>query len=307
MKKIVIIPAFASSHILAQWIDNMVAAIQPTHIIINEGLFPQGPENKGHVDSKEFLDKYFVEREFTKDKIIFDSSNTIDTILVKNYLYKNTKIYLHSIDYTDNDANKCFLQGISYGLNFISVERGDIIFPLEPDAFLLESDFEAIQHEIQQLQPGQGLKCLWRDFVGSQFYCENVNEVASPKIRRFCYCFDNTDNYLRAMDGFMSQEYPELRKTDAFWVRHYPWFVYDKWEELRFDLIYRSNPDYWRDFDRGLTEIKQSSQIYLKYGHATELITVRPSRQHHDPVRYVKFIDCQHPEAIKTHPCYLKN
>lgn len=307
MKKIVIIPSFANSHILDQWIDNMVKSIQPTHIIINEGLFPQGPENKGHVDSKEFLDKYFVEGEFSKNKRSFDWSKTNDIVFVKNQLYKNTKIYLHSIDYTDNNANKCFLQGISHGLNFINVERGDIIFPLEPDAFLLESDFEVIQHEIEELRPGHGLKCLWRDFVGSQYYCENVNEVASPKIRRFCYCFDNMDNFLRAMDGFMSQDYPLLTKTDVFWIRHYPWFVYDKWKELRFDLIYRSNPDYWRDFDRGLFEIKTQSQIYLENGFATDLITVRPSRQHHDPTRYVKFIDCQHPEAIKTHPCYLKN
>jgi hypothetical protein len=304
MKKIVIIPEFANSHILAQWIDNMVKSIQPTHIIINSGLFPHGPENKGHVDNKAFLDKYTFRGQGV---VSFDLVETDDILTEKSKFYSNVEFHFHETVHLNVDANKCFLHAISHGLDNINVERGDIIFPLEPDAFLLESDFDVIQQEIEQLRTGQGLKCLWRDFVGSQYYCENVNEVASPKIRRFCYCFDNMENYLRAMDGFMSQDYPLLTKTDAFWIRHYPWFVYDKWKELRFDLIYRSSPEYWKDFDRGLTEIKQSSQIYLKYGHATELITVRPSRQHHDPVRYVKFIDCQHPEAIKTHPCYLKN
>lgn len=303
MKKIVIIPSFANSHILDQWIDNMVKSIQPTHIIINESLFPNGPENKGHVTNKWFWEEY---THHNKGEVGFDFEKTLEIRNQKRLQYPSLKIYIDSIVHNKIHPDECFLHAISHGLSAIDVERGDIIFPLEPDAFLLESDFDVIQREIEQLQPGHGLKCLWRDFVGSQYYCENVNEVASPKIRRFCYCFDNMDNFLRAMDGFMSQDYPLLTKTDAFWIRHYPWFVYDKWKELRFDLIYRSLPEYWKDFDRGLFEIKIQSQIYLENGFATDLITVRPSRQHHDPTRYVKFIDCQHPEAIKTHHCYLK-
>lgn len=294
MNRIVIIPTFASSHFLECWIDNVVEALNPTHIIINEGLFPAGPENKGHVDSPEFKEKYCY-----GNWCGFDYQLTARLILEKADKYPNVKIIFNIKEYTETDANRCFLEAISDGLDSV-VNEGDIVFPLEPDAFLLESDANIINSEIDKLQIGQGLRCLWRDFLQNQYYCECINEQ-TPKLRRFCYRFDNMDNYLSAMDGFMTQNYLKLKYTDAFWVRHYPWFVNDKWRELRYDLIYRSNPQYWQDFQSGLELIDERSRTKA----FTERVIIRPSRS--DFGRWAQYIEVQHPKAIKKHKSFLNN
>lgn len=57
MRKIIIIPSFASSHLLKCSIPNWIDVLEPDIIVINEGLFPEGPENKGHIDD-EFRKKW---------------------------------------------------------------------------------------------------------------------------------------------------------------------------------------------------------------------------------------------------------
>ena len=192
--------------------------------------------------------------------------------------------------------------------------EGDIIFPIEPDAFIYEGDMDIINEEISKLKPGEGIQCRWVDFLETQYYTEAIN-LEQPKYRRFCYCFNNIKNYKKAMDGFMSQSYPKLKKTESFFVRHYPWFVYDKWKELRYDLIYRSDPQYWKNFEKGLQEIR-NVKVWDRINHVDgsitdirnrdipERITIRPSRQ--DAGRYAQFIDVEHPEAIKNHPNYVR-
>lgn len=292
-RKIVIIPEFASSHFLKCWIPNIIESIGPDIIIINSGLFPEGPENKGHID-KTFKDKYCY-----KDTMVgFDIEDTEALIKeiredhFKKTLSTSPIIYLQKNGYTLYDSNKCFLESISR-CSITNFREGDLIFPLEPDAFLLESDKDIIEHEVMKLKPGMGLKCLWRDFIGNQHYCEAINEI-NPKIRRFCYCFDNMENYRRSMNGFMTQSYPLLDYTDKFWIRHYPWFVYGKWKELRYEMIFRVDPEYWRDFEIGLKNIDESTD--------KSPILMRPSR--HDESRWAKYIDCEHPTAIKCHKNY---
>lgn len=305
-RKIVIIPEFASSHFLNCWIPNIIETLDPYAIIINSGLFPEGPENKGHIDEA-FREKYC----WKGTTAGFDLDETVETC--KQYA---GLIKLNLISYNSNDSVECFKQAIShFGMN--EPEPGSIIFVLEPDAFLLELDKNIINEELSKLRPGEGLRCLWRDFLETQFYCENINEF-QPKWRRFAYCWDNLENYLEAMgNGFMSQDYPKLKKTDKFWIRHYPWFVFSKWKQLRFDLIHRSNPDYWQDFEKGLQEIRSMTEIYVDYLKPnsdgtinlnkiipSNKILIRPSRQ--DEGRWAKFIDVEHPKAIQSHTNFIK-
>jgi hypothetical protein len=316
MRKIIIIPEFASFHLLKHSIMNWIEVIEPDFIIINSGIFPEGPENKGHIDG-EFRKKWCFENTaagFDYDETLgFVANLTIE----RHSGNKNIPhIECRIIDYKNNDANQCFLEAIITGLDGL-VEEGDIIFPLEPDVFFLESDKEIIQEEISKLKPGSGLSCMWRDFLETQYYCEAINEK-NPKIRRFAYCFDNFQNYRSAMDGFMTQNYPKLTYTDKFWSRHYPWFVTGKYKELRYELIWRKDPQYWKDFENGLRNIREmSEQLVDEYKsgdisriHPRELlagngdIEIRPSRQ--DDVRCAQFIDIPHPEAIKNHENFVK-
>ena len=117
------------------------------------------------------------------------------------------------------------------------------------------------------------------------------------------------------MAGFISQNYPTLKKVDSFFIRHYCWFQPDTWKQLRYELIHRSNPKYWKDFDDGLQKIRKFSTTYVdffknpkKYVQPAisiaEYFTIRPSRS--DEGRYAKFINVLHPTAIMNHPNYVK-
>lgn len=308
-KRIVIIPEFASSHLLKCWIPNMIEVIEPDVIIINSGIFPQGPENKGHIDER-FKEKYCW------GDCGFDWEETVDIVEDYKIKYHNVLFFLRPMDYKSNDANQCFLDAISY-FRPIYLNVGDTILSLEPDAFVHENSKETINEEIKRLSPGQGISCKWVDFLETQFYTENIN-ISQPKYRRFAYCFDNMENYKAAMLGFMSQDYPKLKKVNTFFVHHYCWFVYGKWKELRYDLIYRSNPQYWKDFEVGLQEIRVGSERYAKWINycktepyslhqpcpISDKITTRPSRN--DDGRFAKFFDTSHPKHIQNHPNFVK-
>lgn len=304
MRKIVIIPSFADLHLLKCWIPNILETIEPDHIIINVGLFPNGPENKGHIDSS-FISRWCYN--FTNAG--FDFPDLIA------YCEGNGEIDIKIINYTFPDVNDCFIEAISNFGN-IEIQEGDIIFPLEPDAFLLESDKDIINSEISKLKPGEGISCKWVDFLETQYYTERIN-IEQPKYRRFAYCFDNMENYKAAMSGFMSQNYTKLRKVDSFFIRHYCWFQPEPYKQLRFELIHRSDPQYWKDFEIGLQNIKKHTIDMKRFYHKPpEYVEIRPSRNKkdstswpsswNDPAGWAKFIDIEHPEAIKLHPNFVK-
>lgn len=308
MRKIIIVPSFASSHLLKCSILNWIDVIEPDIIIINEGLFPQGPENKGHID-KEFRKKWCESDHYVAG---FDYKETLEIILNSN---SDGRIIVSGImNYENSDVNECFLQAVSTFPDneyFRCVpEVGDIIFPLEPDVLFHSDDKEKIQKLISELKPGEGIQCVWKDFIGSQFYVEKINE-SNPKWRRFCYCFDSMENYRSAMDAFMSQNYSKLKRTNEFIVYHYPWFVFSKWEELRYELIWRSDPAYWKNFDIGLEWIKLKSEIFVKRQNKGNLkyqepedIMIRPSRN--DDGRFATFVNIDHPKHIQSHPNFIK-
>lgn len=303
-KRIVIIPSFASSHFLKCWVPNMIETLNPDIIIVNEGLFPDGPENKGHIDDK-FREKWCFENtncgfDWIETNLQWTNEERFDT----------KRLSINEIKYIDNlSADNCFLQAISTFHRY-QPELGDLIFPLEPDAFIWEGDIERINVELEQLKPGEGLSCKWVDLLETQHYTEAINLI-QPKYRRFAYCFDNVENYRVAMSGFMSQNYSKLKKTDSFFIRHYCWFMPEPYKQLRYELIHRSDPQYWKSFDSGLHRIRRES-LRIQDGTAFRItetplidkILIRPSRT--DEGRWAKFIDILHPNVIKHHPNFVK-
>lgn len=301
MRKIVIIPSFADYHLLKCWISNILEVLEPDYILINVGLFPRGPENKTPIDSS-FRSRWC---HMVQPNAGFDLSSVLDMV----YKHSFDGLHIQVLNYNSTDANDCFIEAIS---NFadIEIQEGDIIFPLEPDAFVLEGDMEIINSEISKLKPGEGVSCKWVDFLETQYYTEAIN-IVQPKYRRFAYCFDNIENYKAAMCGFMSQNYSKLRKVDSFFIRHYCWFQPEPYKQLRFELIYRSDPKYWKQFDSGLTEIRRRSIEYEKWETAqldempnVQRVTIRPSR--FDDGRYAQFININHPKHIQSHPNFVR-
>lgn len=330
-RRIVICPSFAESHLIKCHIPNMIEVLDPDIIIYNEGLFPQGPENKGHVDSDEFKKKWthnkFKNTGFDYDELLqletqygFQSREEITTFGdIRQMHIFNPKIRVQPWTYPGmNDANDCAIHALSrFSLaGHDEPQSGDLIFPLEPDAFLWEGDKETINQLVSELKPGEGLSCKWVDFLETQFYTEAIN-LQTPKFRRFCYCFDTMENYKKAMDGFMSQDYPRLRKVNVFFIRHYCWWRPGKYKQLRYQLIHRGDPNYWKDFETGLQEIRSMTEMYVDYLKPNSdgtvnlnkiiplnKILIRPSRQ--DEGRWAKFIDIEHPKAIQSHPNFVK-
>lgn len=280
----------------------MIDVIEPDIILINTGIFHGGIENKKKIDD-DFKKKWC----YKDTNAGFDYDETLD--IVAEYTQQrfagNKKIphiECRIIDYKSQDANECFLEAITTGLDAI-VSVGDIVVPIEPDCFVWEGDKDTINEIIDNLEIGQGISTKWVDFLQTNYYTEFIN-IKSPKYRRFCYRFDNMTNYKRAMSGFMSQDYPLLKKTNEFFCRHCCWFVSGKWKELRYELIYRSDPKYWEAFELGLREIKLWSEHWSTSKMKKDKIVIRPSRQ--DEGRWASFIDVSHPRHIMNHQNFVK-
>lgn len=304
--KIAIITSFAEFHLLELLIPNIIETIDPDKIFISEGRMKSGPENKGFKNDDEFVQKWT----YNGEGIV-----GFDWELTKELEIKYPKLVkVHAFDYNSNfSATDCYIHSIS-SIEEFQPNVGDLIYCFESDSFLLESDAQIINDEVSKLNVGDGLTVKYVDFLETQYYTENVN-VQSPKYRRLVYRFDTWVDYRFKMgSGYLSQNYNMLRKVDSFFIRHYAWFRPNKYKQLRYELIYRSNPQYWKDFDDGLCEIKRVSEQY----HSNEMmlsldpksrwfpdkITIRPSRT--DEGRYAKFIDIDHPKHIKSHPNFVK-
>lgn len=315
MRKIVIIPSFASAHFLKHWIPNVIDAIEPDVIIINEGLMPQGPENKTRIDN-DFRKKWCYNKHNYTFNVGFDWD--ILGMYIDPYINSGKQLYVQPIEFKSTDANECFLESITkFGPRHNFPVVGDIIFPLEPDAFHHEVDKQKIHDRVSQLKPGEGISTKWVDFLETQYYTEGINLV-QPKYRRFAYCYDNMDNYKAAMNGFMSQNYTRLQKVDDFITYHYCWFQPEPYKTLRYELIHRSDPKYWEDFEIGLSLIRNSGKAISAFFELSRManytgdnisnqpdkIIIRPSRS--DEGRYAKFIDISHPKHIQEHPNFVK-
>lgn len=307
-KRIVVITSFAESHLLKCLIPNAIEVLNPDKIYISEGLMKNGPENKKELDL-EFRKKWC----YPNTNAGFDWEETIRICQE----YPDLVSYGWNSYDMDNAVDAYKHSITNYFEETDLPEIGDTIICLEADSFLHESDKYIIDEELSKLPVGEGLSIKYVDFLETQFYTEMVN-LQATKYRRFAYKFDNIDNFAKAMsEGFMTQNYPSLRRTDKFFARHYCWWRPEPWKQLRFELIYRSDPQYWKDFDNGLQEIKKHSNDVGKYEDHLEgaefilrpikvpnKILIRPSRQ--DEARWAKFIDISHPKHIFNHPNYVK-
>lgn len=308
MKKIVIITSFAESHLLRHLIPNVIACLNPDKIIISEGLMKNGPENKKELD----LD-------FRKKWCYPGTAAGFDWEDVVKISQKYPKLVDYGWNVYDTDSaidSYKFSIGNCFNKDSMPV-KGDVVICLEADSFLLESDSSVIEDSLLNLEIGTGLSVKYVDFLETQFYTECIN-IAQPKYRRFAYKFDDMQSYLSAMgDGFMSQTYHKLNKTDLFFVRHYNWWRPEPWKELRYELIWRKDPKYWQDFEDGLQKARKNSTIialmekkgidiggYCKDSVLFNKVLLRPSRQ--DEAKWAQFIDVEHPEAIKSHPNFVK-
>ncbi len=293
-KKIVIIPTFCDSHLIKFQIPNLVETINPDYIIYNEGLFPGGPESSTN-RTNEFLTKYTLDgvRGFDfhdLEEIIDDAKKT----------YPHINFILNKMTYDDNVKSASQNATTAY-TNFkdlgIDVNEGDYIFPLEGDVFHHESSKEEIKGYMTQIEPNQGFKSVWIDYLETQFYTEKCNWEpvgGRYKQRKICVRYGDIEFLKQVVSNFESQNYPMLFPTDLI-THHYCWWRPGKFKDLRFDLINRQDI-YWKNFNEGLKNIRKSSD--------KKDVVIRPSVASDNLMMYATHIEFEQPKHIKNHPNY---
>ncbi len=300
-KKIVIIPIFCESHLVKYQIPNLIDTINPDIIIYNEGMFPAATEGNTPI-SKSFIDEFTLNGEGKRG---FDYLELKDIIKEAQEKYTDVKIILNEMDYTDTDSTINYTKACT---NFdelgIEVNEGDYIFPLEGDVFHHEDSKEEIQGYCEQLQPNQGFRSMWIDYVGNQYYVEKCTIkpylLKEPewkdqyRSRKICIRFGDMDFYKQSLSGFMSQQYEMLFPTDLI-TYHYAWVRPDKYADLRYSQLNR-HAKYWEGFKNGFAKIFEN-----KYNQ----IDVRPfTHEPHLTFRYLRFFDIKQPKHIQSHPCF---
>ena len=295
-RRIVIIPNFGESHLIKCQIPNLVATLQPDVVIYNESLFPKGPESKT-VINEEFRKKYC----YQDTNLAWDTLETQALIKQAQIDYPDVQWIHNEMKFPENlPASEAYTMAV---FNFeelgVKIEKGDFIFPYEPDIFHQESMSDLITNLLDQLQPNQGFTSIWLDFVESQNYIEKNNNpfIGNRKGRKLCIRFGDMEFYKKITRQFESQSYHELFQSNLL-TFHYNWFRFDKNKQLRFDQIVR-RPEYWKMFNDGLDVIKHNT-----INQIAQDVVLRPERN--DDMRYASYIQIQHPDAIKTHPNYIK-
>tara|TARA_B100000902_G_scaffold397402_1_gene461079 strand:+ start:2082 stop:3065 length:984 start_codon:yes stop_codon:yes gene_type:complete len=308
-KKIVIVPTFAESHLIKCQIPNIIDTINPDYIVYQEGLFPNGTEgNKQY--TTEWLDKYTTDGKRGFDweelrKIVYDAQNE----------YPNTEIILNPIDYQQGmTSTDCYVKAClnleDLGIKF---EEGDYIFPYEGDVFHHEKDKKEIDGYINQIEPGQGFRSIWVDYMQNFWYSEKCrikpwlgekyDEEDNYMSRRICLRYDEGGVfYKNVLDNFMTTDYHNplsgygmLYPTDLI-TYHYAWIRPGKFRELRCDQLQRQN-GYWERFVQGLDLADK-----LQYDE----ILIRPNVKQWTNGWIKYFDELEHPKHVKNHELWFE-
>ena len=309
-KKIVIVPTFGESHLIKYQIPNIIDTINPDYIIYNEGLFPGGTEGKKEL-TKEWLDEYTLD-----GKRAFDYKDLEKIVDDAQKEYPNTKIILNPIDYNESmTSTDCYVAGCT---NFeelgIKVEEGDYIFPFEGDVFHHEDAKDEIQGYMDQIEPGQGFRSIWIDYMQNFWYVEKSrikpwlpeeehHHDGNYMSRRICVRYDKDGKfYDEILNNFMTTNYHNpnegygmLFPTDLI-TYHYAWIRPGKFRELRCDQLQRWE-GYFDIIKHGLDKADE-----LTYSEILFRI------EHYKLTKgWIKYFDMfEHPKHIKEHECYFE-
>lgn len=311
-KRIVIVPTFAESHLIKYQIPNIIDTIEPDYIVINEGMFPAGTEGNKTI-TQEWKDKYTLNGEGKRG---FDFIELKTIVEQAQETYPNTKIILNEMEYADGmTSTECYKKAATnFKESGIEVEEGDYIFPYEGDVFHHEDSKQEIQNYLSQIQPGEGFRSIWIDYMQNFWYVEKCRIkpwLNDPKhhyegnymSRRICFRYDKDGvNYEKMLDNFMTTDYhnPQsgygmLYPTDLI-TYHYAWIRPGKFRELRCDQLQRF-PGYWDTF---------VSQLDKCDDYQDSEICIRPNKGQNTGA-FVKFFNkFPHPKHIKLHELWTE-
>ena len=294
MKKIVIAPVFCESHLIKYQIPNIIDTINPDYIIYNEGLFPGATEGKQKLTS-EWLGKYTLD-----GKRGFDYLEMVEIIKNAQEKYKNTQIILNEVDYSlGMNSIDCYIKSTTNFEDFgLKIEEGDCLFPFEGDVFHHQDSKDDIEAYIKQIEPNQGFRSSWLEFIGNQFYVEKKTLIENNQSRKICIKFGDMKFYEDVLNRFISQDYKNLYPTDLI-TYHYSWWRPGKFLDLRCEQLVRP-AGYWEAFKNAINMANRCEM---------DEINNRPSvsTSKDNITAWIKKIKIEHPIHIRGHECFLKN
>ena len=237
--------------------------------------------------------------------------------------YPNIRIIWNRMTYENiHDPNECYVRAVSnFEMFGITVEPGDLIFPLEGDVFFHINDIALLDSYIKTLTNNSGLQAPYLDFIDTnygltystitfdynvdydswQHFIENQHYVEAESLdetrihkRRIVIKFGTWDYYKNIVSNFTSQKYPRLELFPRY-VFHYAWWRPGKYKDLRFRQLIR--PDHYSNAVRQALSQAQENRL--------DKIVIRPDRHEDDLLRYIVRIDIDHPTEIKQHNNFI--
>tara|TARA_Y100000361_G_scaffold7959_1_gene6575 strand:- start:1400 stop:3025 length:1626 start_codon:yes stop_codon:yes gene_type:complete len=301
-KRIFIAPVFCDTHLIKYQIPNIIDTINPDYIIYNEGMFPGGPENNT-VRMDEFKSKYTLD-----GKRGFDFEELKDIVSDADNEYSDTKIILNEMNYDPNQTNAVYnyiLGCTNFDKFGIELEVGDYIFPSEGDIFHHEDSKEEIEGYLNQIEPNQGFRSHWLDFMESQYYVEKrtlpqyYEQFKDRGSRKICVRYGDMEFYRSVLGCLHTQNYYMLYPTDLV-SYHYAWWRPGKYLDMRFHQLNRdSKPGYWEHWKSALSKIRELKDT------TKEDVQIRRGDGKHI-MEMASYIEIEHPKHIREHENFIK-
>jgi len=305
--KVVFVPTFGEHHLIKHQIPNIIDTVNPDYLVYNEGMFPNGTEGNKHIDQA-WRDKYTLDGKGVR---AFDYLDLEKTIEKYQKIYPNNNIILNKMDYSDcNNSTECYIKATN---NFeelnIDIKEGDYVFPYEGDIFHHEDSAKEIQGYCDQLEPGQGFRSIWIDYMQNFWYAEKsrlkiylkdkkYNHEGNYQSRRICFRYDKGGvKYKDMLKNFMTTDYHNadggygmLYPTDLI-TYHYAWIRPGKYRDLRCDQLSRPR-GYWEFFKKEMDKCDQ---------YKFDELCVREGKRDlsHGWVKF--FSKLPHPKHIRDH------
>jgi len=272
MKRIVILPVFNEGHFIPHFLRNMAVMFQPTHIIMNDGLFPRGPENNTTM-TLGYKSKYTTEGRWS-----FDLADVQKHVPLFQKEWPKIEVKYNKMEYRNVSTAQAYQMAYTCGLP--SLDSNDIIFPLEADVFFHMKDRIKIIQHIENLNPDEGFCCRYiRYFVSPEIV------ITSTRIRRVGIKYGTGKTYRKFTEDNFTDSYSSYLspKTD-FIGFHYEWIRPQKYWSARLAQLNRDS-----DFKRGLTKDRN---CIISTGNIPNKPTLGLERRTHSP---------------KDHPFHIMN
>jgi len=219
-KRIVVSPCFNELHFLKRRIPNVCEYLQPDYCILADGMFPRGPENRtqgGDLDT--IIKNYTLEG---KGKLSFDFKELKQFLNECSKKYPNTKFVLLPMDY-DKGVNHEQAYYVTYNIfkKILTPSPDDLIFPLECDVFLTETQAQELLSQCESLEPNHSLMSNYYQFFESPKVA-----MTTQRYRRLAYRYGN---------GSVWGCYKQFGSSHDSGIRafHYEWIRPNRYFELR--------------------------------------------------------------------------